>query len=79
MGLLFAWWGDKWVRRVGLALAAVAGLWVLERRIEARGARELAVRIEKKASTDAAVSSEVREAVAAGKRGKPDPHLRRVQ
>jgi hypothetical protein len=44
-----------------------------------KGAAAVTVKIEKKANDNANVATEVRESVASDKRGKPDPHLRRLQ
>jgi hypothetical protein len=43
------------------------------------GAEKLTTKIEKKADANATTANEVRESVDAGKRGKPDPHIRRLQ
>jgi hypothetical protein len=41
-----------------------------------KGAAAVTVKINEKANDNAATANEVRESVAASKRGKPDPHLR---
>jgi hypothetical protein len=64
---------------VAIALAgwgALAGNNYVQRQ---KGAANLTVKIEKKANDNAATANEVRESVASDKRGKPDPHLRRLQ
>jgi hypothetical protein len=44
-----------------------------------KGAAAVTTKIEKKADANAEIAAEVRESVGAAKRGKPDPHLRRLQ
>jgi len=64
---------------VALALAgwaALAGNNLYQRQ---KGAAAAVTKIEKKADANAEIANEVRTKVDAGKRGKPDPHLRRVQ
>ena len=64
---------------VALALAgwaALAGNNYIQRQ---KGASALTNKIEKKADANASTANEVRESVDAGKRGKPDPFLRRLQ
>jgi hypothetical protein len=56
--------------------AALAGNNYVQRQ---KGAAAVTVKIEKKANDNAATANEVRESVASDKRGKPDPHLRRLQ
>jgi hypothetical protein len=64
---------------VAIALAgwaALAGNNYVQRQ---KGAAAVTTKIEKKANDNAATANEVRESVASDKRGKPDPHLRRLQ
>jgi hypothetical protein len=56
--------------------AALAGNNFMQRQ---KGAAAAITVIEKKADANATTANEVRESVDAGKRGKPDPHIRRLQ
>jgi hypothetical protein len=53
--------------------AALAGNNFMQRQ---KGAAAAITVIEKKADANATTANEVRESVDAGKRGKPDPHIR---
>ena len=77
MDLLFALLGSKWVRRLGVCFLVVAAYAVWESRVEQRGAERVTTRIEKKANDNAATATDVRDGVASGKGGKPDPYARR--
>ena len=74
--LFWALIGSKWIRRLGLCLAVVAGYAWWEGRAEQKGADRVLVMIEKKANADAQTADAVRDAVASGKRGLRDPSKR---
>jgi hypothetical protein len=64
---------------VAIALAgwgALAGNNYVQRQ---KGAAAVTTKIEKKADANAEIATEVRTHVDSGKRGKPDPHIRRLQ
>jgi hypothetical protein len=61
---------------VAIALAGWAALAANNVRQQWVGAEKLVTKIEKKADANATTANEVRESVDAGKRGKPDPHIR---
>jgi hypothetical protein len=44
-----------------------------------KGAAAVTVKINEKADANAATANDVRESVASDKRGKPDPHIRKLQ
>ena len=75
--LFWALIGSKWVRRLGILFIAVAAYSFWESRVENRGAERVTTRIEKKANDNAATATDVRDGVASGKGGKPDPYARR--
>jgi hypothetical protein len=64
---------------VALALAGWAALAANNFHQRSRGASAAMTKIEKKADANAEIATEVRTHVDSGKRGKPDPHIRRLQ
>jgi len=64
---------------VALALAGWAALAGNNHVQRQKGAAAVTVKINEKANDNANVANEVRESVASDKRGKPDPHIRRMQ
>ena len=74
--LFFALIGSKWVRRLGICFAVVAGYAWWEAKTEQKGAERVVVKIEKKANADVQTADSVRDAVAAGKRGLRNPYRR---
>jgi hypothetical protein len=61
---------------VAIALAGWGALAANNFHQRSKGASAAMTKIEKKADANATTANEVRESVDAGKRGKPDPHLR---
>jgi hypothetical protein len=61
---------------VAIALAGWGLLAANNFHQRSKGASAALTKIEKKADANATTANEVRESVAASKRGKPDPHLR---
>lgn len=78
MIILQALMGSFWVKVVGLTFAALLAVKAYglakEWQGEERGAAKVVQAVTKKADSNARVADEVREQVAAGKRGKPDPY-----
>jgi hypothetical protein len=79
--MIWALLGSRSVRLVGGLFLAVSALWAAlalnnsqQRNI---GAARVTVKIEEKANDNAATALAVREAVAKGAPGKPDPHMRK--
>jgi hypothetical protein len=64
---------------VMLALAGWAALAANNFHQRSKGASAALTKIEKKADANAEIATEVRTHVDSGKRGKPDPHIRRLQ
>jgi hypothetical protein len=64
---------------VAIALAGWGLLAANNFHQRSKGASAALTKIEKKADANATTANEVRESVDAGKRGKPDPYLRRLQ
>jgi hypothetical protein len=64
---------------VAIALAGWGLLAANNFHQRSKGAGAALTKIEKKADANATTANEVRESVDAGKRGRPDPHIRRLQ
>ena len=64
---------------IALAVAGWAALGANNLYQRQKGASAVVTKIEKKADANAEIANDVRTNVDAGKRGKPDPHLRRLQ
>lgn len=74
LGFLAALWGSKpfrWAMGALVALGVYQGWKYKQRSI---GAASVVATVTEKADKDAKQADEVREAVATGKRGKPDPY-----